>query len=60
MINGQTFKNLDNETLTICSITNDSYPTNKINGAYVKITTRYGRELEQHMSIESIYNFIEN
>ena len=59
MKNGQTFKNLDNETLTICSVTNDSYPTQRINGAFVKITS-YGKELKQHMSIESIYNFIEN
>lgn len=59
LIKGQKFQNNEGEVLTIVSVTNDSYPTQKINGAFVKITT-YGKEEEQHMSIESIYNFIEN
>lgn len=60
MKNGQTFKNLDNDILTICQLTNDSYPTQKINGAFVEIKTSYGTIVKQHMSINAIFNFIEN
>lgn len=55
----QEFQNHEGEVLTILSVTNDSYPTQRINGAFVNIKTSYN-EGEQWMSIESIYNFIEN
>jgi len=56
---GQKFQNNEGEVLTILSVTNDSYPTQKINGAFVNIKTSYS-EGERWISIDSIYNFIEN
>lgn len=55
----QKIKNLDNEVMTIKSITSDVYPTNKINGAYVHIKTQYS-DTNQWMSISAIYNFMDN
>jgi hypothetical protein len=55
MKNGQIYLNLENEQLIINALTFDSYPENKLNGAYVTICN-----LKSWICLASIYNFINN
>lgn len=57
--NGEVFKNLDKEIMTIKSVTTKDYPIKKLNGAFVDIKNDYYTN-SQWMSIEAIYNFIDN
>ena len=59
---GVNYKNENNETLIIKSVTEDNYPEVKVNGAYVIIKDAFNpnNEFEQWMSIEAILNFKNN
>ena len=60
MTKGSVYTNLENEVLIIKSITNNTYPNQDVNGAYVVIKNAFTIGYEQWMSIDSIWNFINN